>query len=134
MSVRPLATSQMNIPDEIPWYVVRIHGPWGWMGAFVAVFHFLVPFFMLLSRSLKRDPRRLARLAAWLLLVHWVDLYWVMMPAFSEGGPRPSLWDLTAFVGVGGVAIAFTIWRMHGIAAVPLGDPYLPESLRYMPP
>jgi hypothetical protein len=123
-----------NVPEEIPWYVVRIHGGWGWMGAFVAVFHFVVPFFLLLSRPLKRDPRRLARLAAWLLLVHWVDLYWVIMPAFSAGGPRPSPWDLTAFVGVGGISVAFTLWRMHGVAAVPLRDPYLPESLRYMPP
>jgi hypothetical protein len=122
-----------NVPEEIPWYVVRIHGGWGWVGAFVALFKFLVPFFLLLSRPLKRDPRRLALLAAGLLLVHWVDLYWIVMPALSAGGPRPSLWDLTAFVGVGGISVAFTLWRMHGIAAVPLRDPYLADSLRYSP-
>ncbi len=123
-----------NIPDEIPWYVVRIHGGWGWTGAFVAVLQFLVPFFMLLSRPLKRDPRRLARLAAWLLLVHWVDLYWMIMPSVNPDRPHPALWDLTAFVGVGGLTVAFTLWRMHGVAAVPLRDPYLPDSLRYLPP
>jgi hypothetical protein len=122
-----------NVPEEIPWYVVRIRGAWGWVGAFLAAFHFVVPFFLLLSRPLKRDPRRLARLGAWLLLVHWVDLYWVIMPSLSGGGPRPSLWDLTAFAGVGGISIAFTLWRMHGIAAVPLRDPYLADSLRYSP-
>jgi hypothetical protein len=123
-----------NVPEEIPWYVVRIHGGWGWMGAFLAVFHFVVPFFLLLSRPLKRDPRRLARLALWLLLVHWVDLYWVIMPSFGEAGPSPVIWDLAAFVGVGGLSVAFMLWRMHGVAAVPLRDPYLADSLRYLPP
>jgi hypothetical protein len=123
-----------NVPEEIPWYITRIRGGWGWVGAFLAVFHFLVPFFLLLSRPLKRDPRRLALVAAGLLLVHWVDLYWLVMPALSAAGPRPSLWDLTAFVGVGGIAVAFTLWRMHGVAAVPVRDPYLADSLRYLPP
>ncbi len=123
-----------NVPEEVPWYVVRIRGGWLWVFAFLAIFHFLVPFFLLLSRPLKRDPRRLAWVAAWMLLAHWVDLYWVIMPKLSERGPRPTLWDLTAFVGVGAIAVAFTLWRMHGVAAVPLRDPYIAESLRYMPP
>jgi hypothetical protein len=123
-----------NVPEEVPWYVVRIHGAWGWCGAFLALFQFLVPFFLLLSRPLKRDPRRLSWVAAWLLLVHWVDLYWVIMPALNATGPRPSLWDLTAFAGVGGTAAAFTLWRMHGVPAVPVRDPYLADSMRYLPP
>jgi hypothetical protein len=123
-----------NLPEEVPWYVSRIHGGWGWVGAFLVVFQFLVPFFLLLSRSLKRDPRRLAGIAVWLLLVHWVDLYWVIMPALNAAGPRPSPWDLTAFAGVGGIAAAFTLWRMHGVPAVPVRDPYLADSLRYLPP
>jgi hypothetical protein len=104
------------------------------VGAFLALFKFLVPFFLLLSRSLKRDPRQLALLAGWLLLTQWIDVYWVIMPSLHPDGPRPSLWDLTALVGVGGIAAAFTLWRMHGVAAVPLRDPYLADSLRYMPP
>jgi hypothetical protein len=123
-----------NVPEEVPWYIVRIGGGWRWVAAFLAVAHFAVPFFLLLSRSLKRDPRRLARLAGWLLLVHWIDLYWVIMPRVHEGGPSPALWDVTALLGVGGVAVAFTLWRMHGVAAVPLRDPYLADSLRYLPP
>jgi hypothetical protein len=123
-----------NVPEEVPWYITRIRGGWTWVAAFLAVGHFIVPFFLLLSRPLKRDPRRLARVAVWLLLVHWVDMYWLIMPSLDPAGPRPSPWDLTAFVGVGGLAVAFTIWRMGGVAAVPLRDPYLADSLRYMPP
>ena len=123
-----------NVPEEVPWYLVRIRGGWLPVFAFLAVFHFVVPFFLLLSRPLKRDPRRLAALGAWLLFVHWVDLYWLIMPVLHEAGPRPSPWDLTAVAGVGGLAVAFVLWRMHGVAAVPLRDPYLDDSLRYLPP
>jgi hypothetical protein len=123
-----------NVPEEVPWYIVRTTGGWRWVGLFLAVFQFLVPFFLLLSRPLKRDPRRLAGVAVGLLVVHWVDLYWIVMPVLNEAGPRPSLWDLTAFVGVGGIAAAFTLWRMHGVVPVPVRDPYLADSLRYLPP
>jgi len=79
-----------NVPEEVPWYILRIDGGWLWVGAFLAVFHFLVPFFLLLSRDLKRDPRRLSWVAAWMLFVHWVDVYWLVMPHLDPGGPRPS--------------------------------------------
>jgi hypothetical protein len=122
-----------NIPEEVPWYILRIDGGWRWMGAFLAIFHFLVPFFLLLSRGLKRTPRALSLVAAWLLLVHWVDVYWLVMPHLHADGPRPWLFDLTAFVGVGGVAVAFTILRMRAAAPVPVADPWLEDSLRYQP-
>jgi hypothetical protein len=122
-----------NVPEEVPWLAVRIQGGWAWVFGFLVLGQFLVPFFLLLSRDLKRDPRSLARVAAWTLLAHWVDMYWLIMPQLDPGGPRPSLWDLTALVGVGGVAVAFTLYRMRGFAAVPVGDPYLDDSLRYLP-
>jgi hypothetical protein len=122
-----------NIPEEIPWYVVRTDSPWGRVGIFLAVAHFAIPFFLLLSRDLKRDPRRLAAVAVWLLLVHFVDLHWVIMPRIHEAGPSPSWLDLTAFVGVGGLALAFLVQRMRGAATVPVRDPYLEDSLRYQP-
>jgi hypothetical protein len=122
-----------NIPEEVPWYILRINGGWRWVGAFLAVFHFIVPFFLLLNRAVTRNPRRLAWAAAWILFVHWVDLYWLVMPHVSPDGPRPSLLDLTAFVGVGGVAVAWTAFRMRGVAAVPVRDPYIEDSLRYQP-
>jgi hypothetical protein len=122
-----------NIPEEVPWYILRIDRGWRWIAGFLAVGHFLVPFFLLLSRDLKRSPRALSWLAGWLLLVHWVDVYWLVMPHLHPEGPRPSILDLTAFVGVGGVAVAFTILRMRGAATVPIRDPYLEDSLRYLP-
>lgn len=122
-----------NIPEEVPWYILRIDGGWLWVGAFVALFQFVVPFFLLLQRAVTRNPRRVAALSVWLLFVHWIDLYWLVMPHLDTKGPRPWIFDLTAFLGVGGVAVAFTLVRMRGTASVPVRDPYLEDSLRYQP-
>jgi hypothetical protein len=122
-----------NIPEEVPWYILRIRGGWLWVGAFVALFQFVVPFFLLMQRGVTRNPRRLAWVATGLLFVHWIDLYWLVMPHLDPGGPRPSLFDLTAFVGVGGVTVAFTLVRMRATPSVPVRDPYLEDSLRYQP-
>ena len=77
-----------NVPEEVPFYILRIRGSWGGVGAFLALFHFLVPFFVLLSRDLKRSPKALAWVAAWMLLMHWVDLYWIVMPHLDPSGPH----------------------------------------------
>ncbi len=122
-----------NIPEEVPWYIVRISTGWGAVGVFLVVFHFVVPFFVLLQRTVTRNPTRLAVVAACMLLVHWVDVYWVIMPRLSPERPSPSWMDLTAFVGVGAAAVAWTVWRLRGTAAVPVRDPYLEESVRYEP-
>ncbi len=122
-----------NVPEEVPWYILRIEGGWLWLGAFVALFQLLVPFFLLLQRGITRNPRRLAWVGAWLLLVHWVDLYWLVMPHLHPAGPRPWIFDLTAFLGVGGAAVAFALVRMRGTASLPVRDPYLEASLRYQP-
>lgn len=122
-----------NVPEEVPWYLVRAKGPWARVGVALAVAHFALPFLALLSRRLKRDVRRLALVAGWLLLVHWVDLHWVIMPLVHEAGPAPSWLDVTAFVGVGAAFVAALVWRMRGAATIPVRDPYLEESLRYQP-
>jgi len=124
-----------NLPEEVPWYLARNRGAWAPVGVFLVVFHFVVPFFALLSRPLKRSPRALGWVAVYVLFVHYVDVYWVMMPALQHEAhaPRPHLADLAALAGVGGAALAFVLWRLKGRPAVPVGDPYLAESLRYDP-
>jgi len=122
-----------NLPEEVPWYLLRNDTGWRWVGLFLVLFHFVVPFFVLLSRDLKRRPGPLAFMAVWILVVHYVDVYWVVMPRIQPAGPRPHWTDLTAFVGIGAAAVAFTLWRMRGRAPVPVRDPYLQDSLRYEP-
>jgi hypothetical protein len=122
-----------DIPEEVPWYILRGHGGWKALGFVLLVFHFVVPFLLLLSRPLKRDPRRLGAVSVYVLVMHWIDVYWVVMPALHHEGPRPHPADLTAMLGVGAAAVAFVLWRLRGRAAIPVGDPYLADSLRYDP-
>jgi hypothetical protein len=122
-----------NIPEEAPWYLLRNAGGWRVVGLFLVIFHFVVPFFLLLSRDLKRNPRALALMAGWILVVHYVDVYWVVMPRLHPEAPRPSLFDLTAWVGIGAAALAFALWRLRGLHPVPVRDPFLPDSLGYEP-
>ena len=122
-----------NLPEEVPWYLARNRGAWAPVGVLLVLGHFIVPFFILLSRSLKRSPRALGFMAVWILVIHYVDVYWVVMPALQHGAPRPHWTDLTALVGIGAAAVAFVAWRLGGQLSVPVGDPYLEESLRYEP-
>jgi len=122
-----------NLPDEVPWYLVRNRNGWAPVAIALIVGHFIVPFFALISADVKKRPPVLAAVAVWVLVFHYLDLYWVLMPRVSRLAPSPSWTDLTALVGIGAVALAFTIWRMRGQATVPIGDPYLDDSLRYQP-
>jgi hypothetical protein len=123
-----------NLPEEAPWYHVRLNG--GWRNVSIALFfiHFVIPFGILLSRNLKLQPRKLAVVAFYLLIVHAVDLYWLVWPAHNEGGPSFHWTLLTSFIGVGGIAISFALWRAGGKYTVPVKDPYIADSLRYVQP
>jgi hypothetical protein len=122
-----------DIPDETPWFHMRLFSDWRYVGYFLCVFHFALPFVILLSRDLKFHPRRLAFMAVWLLVAHAVDCYWIVLPQINQSGPHFNLSDLFAFVGVGGIAIAFLIWRMRGRLLVPIGDPFIASSMEYHP-
>lgn len=113
-----------NLQDEIPWYVTRGRGGWAWVAVFLIVFHFAVPFVLLLSRDVKRRMQVLAGVAGGLLLVAWLAAYWIVMPAFdfAHEGPRFHSLDLLAPLGIGGVWVAWFIWRLQPRALVPLVD------------
>jgi len=123
-----------NLPEEVPFYMVRFRAEWAWVGVFLIIGHFFVPFGALLSRSLKRDPRRLAAVGVWILLVHYLDIYWLVMPTLHPDGFSLHWTSVTAFVGVGLLAVAFAMWRARGRFTVPVRDPFLGDSLRYKQP
>jgi hypothetical protein len=122
-----------DIPDETPWFHMRLYSDWRYVGYFLCAFHFVVPFVILLSKELKFHPRRLGFMAVYILVVHAVDLYWIVLPEISPAGPKFILSDLFAFVGVGGLVIGFFIWRMRGRLLVPIGDPFISSSMEYHP-
>lgn len=123
-----------GLPEEIPFYITRFKRGWAGIGVFMIFGHFFLPFGALLSRSLKRNPRRLALVGIWILLVHYIDIYWLVMPNLYPEGFQFHWTSVTAFLGIGLLAIAFGVFRLRGKLAVPLKDPYLGDSLRYRQP
>lgn len=122
-----------GLPEETPFFLVRFEGHWPPVGLLLIFGHFLLPFFILLSRDLKRRPN-LIMVAVWALFIHYVDLYWLVVPNFSAEGPTFHLNMLTSFFGIGCLSVAFVIWRLRGRYTVPVKDPFLAVSLRYRQP
>ncbi len=121
-----------NIPEETLWYAHRAEHGWQVLGIFLMVGHFALPFLFLMSRHIKRRKATLAVGAIWMLIAHYFDLYYIVMPAVSHGhGLHLSLYDLLAFVGIGGLMLAVFTWRLGAKALVPIRDPRLGESLAF---
>jgi hypothetical protein len=123
-----------GLPEETPFYITRFNPGWRAVGIAMIVCNFFVPFGAMLSRSLKRDSGKLAAVAAWILLVHYVDIFWLVMPTFSPEGVAFHWTTVTAVVGIGLLSVAFGVSRLRGQYAVPIKDPYLADSLRYKQP
>ncbi len=120
-----------NLPEETIWYKVRIEGSWMTVSLVLMLGHFVAPFFYLMGRAVKRRGLTLALGGAWLLAMHFVDLYWQVMPTLHPEGVSPSLLDVAALVTVGGCFVAAAGWLMQRQALVPLRDPRLAESLTF---
>ena len=95
-----------DLPHEVTWYTVHTRGAWLYIGLAVIACHFVIPYFSLLFRAVKRNPRRLGRIAGLLLATHAVDVYWMIMPTVYPGGPAIGWEDLVAWLAVGGLWLA----------------------------
>jgi hypothetical protein len=120
-----------NIPEETEWYLRRQTGPWTGVTLLLLFGHFVLPFVYLLPRFVKRRPKLFGPVAAWVLLMHYVDIYWLVMPQASPGRIPLHLLDLTCPLGLGGILLAATAHRLRHQALVPLRDPRLAESLAF---
>jgi hypothetical protein len=120
-----------NVPEETIWYRARMEGSWLTVSIVLMAGHFAVPFFYLMGRAVKRRNLTLAVGGAWLLAMHFVDLYWQVMPTLHPDGFRPSALDVAAFVAIGGCFVAAASWLMRRQALVPMRDPRLAESLAF---
>jgi hypothetical protein len=120
-----------NIPEESVWYLRRQSGDWAAVSLGLLFAHFVVPFLALLSRVPKRRKPALAAVAVWVLVVHWIDVYWLVMPGAGASGVRLGLMDLACFVGVGGLFVAAAVAALRRHALIPERDPRLTESLTF---
>lgn len=111
-----------NLPETTPWYIRRFHGGWQIHSIFNVLFHFFVPFFFLLMKAVKRNPRTLMAIAALLLFMRWVDLFWYIKPVFSETWTLHFL-DVAALAAIGGWFVVLLTSRLRKIDLVLAGDP-----------
>ena len=117
-----------NLPEEITWYIRRLHGGWGGVGLLLALFHFAVPFIMLLSRSFKRDIGRLVWLAVGLLVMRWVDLLLIIEPNYSQ--TLSVTWaDFVVSIAVGGIWLWFFFRNLNSLPLLSIYDPDAHEVL-----
>jgi len=119
-----------NLPEEITFYRTRLYGGWGVVAVIVLVFHFFVPFFLLLSRDLKRNANLLPKVAIWLILMRLVDLFWLTRPEFTSNA-MPNWLDLAAPLALGGLWLYFFAFNLKRQPLLPLGDPKLAEAIQH---
>jgi hypothetical protein len=120
-----------NIPEETTWYLARQSGGWAWISLLLLFGHFLVPFCGLMSRHAKRNKRVLAGWAGLLLVMHWIDIYWLVMPQFSDTGPTFGFVDAFCLVGMGGLYLAIVARLAADRELIAPRDPRLGESLAF---
>jgi len=117
-----------NLPEEITWYIRRLNGGWGYVGLVLVLFHFAAPFVFLISRPFKRDITRLVWLAAWLLLMRYVDLFWIVEPNFSVTFNLTWL-DIVVPIAMGGLWLAYFFRNLSTRPLVPAYDVFAVEVL-----
>jgi MFS family permease len=120
-----------NLPEEISFYLARIHGGWGVVALAIILFHFALPFALLLSRSLKRDGRKMIGLALLLMFMRLVDIYWYVVPNFAHarGHFYFSPWYLVAPIALGGLWLGFFFYNLRRRPILPLYEPQMPSLL-----
>lgn len=133
---------QANITGEIRWYLDRVHGHWKIIATGLIFFHFVLPFAIMLSRSLKRQPRKLVRMAFWILVVRLVDLFWYVQPSFHQavevhGDPStlaPISWQVVGMnivniLAIGGLWLTIFYHFLSKRSLMPVKDPHFVEML-----
>ena len=119
-----------NLPEEVPWYIHRLHGGWQALAVMLVVFHFALPILLLLSRHTKQSPRLLGSVAAGLFAMRLVDLYWMVGPELHRGGAFLALLlDVAALVGLGGLWFFAFTRELADRPLLPMGEPDLREVL-----
>ena len=123
-----------NISEETPFYVHRLQGAWGAMAVVLLLFHFALPFALLLSRDLKRNANTLGAVALLMLVMQLVDLYWLLAPDLLSQGhgmaPLSVHWmDLAAPLGLGGLWLALFGRQLRRAPVLPVGEPAVSELL-----
>lgn len=124
-----------NITEETKFFLLRNTGQWNTVSIFLVIFHFFVPFLLLLRRGAKKDARVLCAIAIYMLMMHAVDMYWIVIPergpSLGAGVVVPGafIFDILAFVGVGAMMTFLFLRSLAKDSLYPCKDPRLDESV-----
>jgi hypothetical protein len=123
-----------NLPEEIPWYLDRIRGGWGVIITLDFLFHWLIPFTLLLSRDIKRNKKRLMWVCGWMLFAKAFDLFWLIEPNFPDAARNLHFsWGILEYIAVPVAMVAFWVafycTRLKSRPLVQVNDPHLAEIL-----
>lgn len=125
-----------NIPEETGWYLTRMKGGWGWIGVLLIVFHFAFPFLILLQQDFKRKAKLLASMAAFILVMRLVDMFYLIGPSpridahgMAKGAFVVSWMDFVAPIAIGGIWIWFFLGQLRKRPIVPVMDPFLENAI-----
>lgn len=117
-----------NLPEEIPFYLTRVAGGWKWISTLLILGHFVLPFLLLLNRDLKRT-RALAALAIYVIVMRFVDLFWLMGPEHGQSGLSMHWLNLVTPFAIGGLFVGLFLWQLGTRPLLPLGEPALAEAI-----
>jgi hypothetical protein len=127
-----------NIPEETIWFLHRweLDGGTGWKNWSIALplFHFVLPFLLLMSRHVKRNKVTCVLMACWMLVASYLHFYWLIMPTLhfpSTTIPHFGLQDVLIAVGMGLIFIGGFLFNLKNVNLVPVRDPRLQESLDF---
>jgi hypothetical protein len=125
-----------NIPDEIPWYLSRIHGGWWYVCSADFIFHWLIPFCLLLSRDLKRNKTKMVWLASWMIFARCVDMFWLIEPGYADAAGNLHIYNnigilayITVPVAVMSLWAAYYLTQLKARPLINLNDPHVEEML-----
>jgi len=118
-----------NLPAEITFYLKRLSNGWGSIGLFLVLFHFAIPFALLLSRPFKRDIRKLVWLAVWMMLMRYLDLFWIIEPNFSRT-LNITMADVVVPIAIGGIWLWYFFRNLAALPLLPAYDPDAHEVLQ----
>jgi hypothetical protein len=118
-----------NIPEETIWYLHRWEGSWKVITMTLVFGHFLIPFMALMPRFVKRKAGALTFFAIWIMVMHWIDIFWLVMPSLNHHGAHFSWMDLTTTLGIGGLFFWYFLQMYYKHPLVPVNDPRLDVSI-----
>lgn len=120
-----------NLRDETSWYIPRMHGSWATVLIILVLVQFVIPFFFLITKPAKMDPRRLVFISIWLLAAHAIDIYWMVMPVYKSAGATFGISEIAYLFLSTGMILAVFVYKAKRSNMVPVGDPKLQRGLEF---